>query len=674
MFRPLIWFAFLFLVAPFSHAQDKRPITFDDLWKVQRLGKPAISPDGKTVAVEVTAYDLDADTSSSNLWLLAADGSAQKQLTRSKGKNSSPVWSPDGKRIAFVSKRDGDVPQIHLIAIDGGEAKPLTHLPMAPTGLKWARDGKLYCIVSTWPDTVDDASYKMREANRKDAKSHAYVIDAAQFRVWDTWIADGKRPVVFQVDPVTGKHRNLFAKTHLHLPPVYGDATSYAVAPDGKEICFTAESVPDIGADFNEDLFTMPTDGSAKPANITPDNPGSDTSPAYSPDGTRIAYCRQTTKYFYADRTRIMMHDRTTKKSVEWTAGLDRSCGAPSWTPRNEGVIFEVEDAGYHRIEGSLGPDKLVAFTEKHNDTAPSLAADVKAVAFLRSTFEFPPQVWAFAPGSPPHRIDKFNDDLVKQWDLGPSKQVTYKGAGGDDVQMWVVYPPKFDPAKKYPALMFVHGGPHNGVPTDFHFRWNLHLFASKGYIVACPNFHGSSGFGRKFCDSITGDMATKPFEDVMKATDRLVAQPYVDKDRLAAIGASYGGYMMAWLNGHTDRYKTMVCHAGVYNWHSMMASDFVRSRERALGSLPWGDLANIDKQSPQRFAANFKTPTLVSHGEKDFRVPVTQGLEYYNTLRLKGVPSRLIYFPDENHWIQKPANAKLWTAEVFAWLEKYLK
>ena len=671
----------LFICVPLASAQEKRPLAFDDLWKVQRLGKPAMSPDGKWAAVEVTSYDLDADTSSSNLWLLATDGSVQKQLTRHKGKNSSPVWSPGGKQIAFVSKRDGDdVSQIYMIAPDGGEARPLTHLPTAPSGLKWGRDGKIYCIVSTWPDTPDDTAFKKREATRKDAKSQAHIIDAAQFRVWDTWIADGKRPVVFQVDPVSGAHRNLFAKTKLHLPPVYGDAASYDVSPDGKEICFTAESVKDIGADFNEDLFTMSIADPAKPGepvNITADNPGNDMNPAYSADGTKIAFCRQTTKFFYADRTRIMVHDRAAKSSVEWTPELDRSCGAPSWRPGG-GLVFEVEDAGTHRIYGSFGRNKEMAFvdkdSERKSDTAPTVARDVKAVAFLRSSFEHPAQVWAFSADVKRHRIDKFNDELTKLWDLTPAKEVIYKGADGDDVQMWLILPPKFDPAKKYPALMFVHGGPHNGIASDFSFRWNLQLFAAQGYVVACPNFHGSSGFGRKFTDSITGDMATKPFEDVMKATDWLESQPYVDRTRIAAIGASYGGYMMAWLNGHTDRFKTMVCHAGVYNWHSMMASDFVRSRERALGSLPWGDLANIDKQSPQRFAANFKTPTLVTHGERDFRVPVTQGFEYYNTLRLKGVPARLIWFPDENHWILKGSNSRLWTNEVFAWLEKHLK
>jgi dipeptidyl aminopeptidase/acylaminoacyl peptidase len=238
---------------------------------------------------------------------------------------------------------------------------------------------------------------------------------------------------------------------------------------------------------------------------------------------------------------------------------------------------------------------------------------------------------------------------------------------------MWIVYPPGFDAKKKWPLLQVVHGGPHNGITTDFHFRWNLHLLTSRGYVVSCINFPGSSGFGQKFTDSITGDMGTKPMIDVMKGTDWMEREPYIDKTRTTAAGASYGGYMMAWLNGHTDRFQAMVCHAGVYNWHSMMASDFVRARERPLGALPWGDMAKIDKQSPERYSASFKTPTLVTHGEKDFRVPVTQGLEYYSTLRIKGVPTRLVYFPDENHWIVRPQNSRLWHREVFAWLDRHV-
>jgi dipeptidyl aminopeptidase/acylaminoacyl peptidase len=327
------------------------------------------------------------------------------------------------------------------------------------------------------------------------------------------------------------------------------------------------------------------------------------------------------------------------------------------------------------QFERRLGEPEIYPVTSGSSDQAPAVTADGMELAFLRSSFDMPASVYVRSLRAlrEPMCIDHFNDALRAEWDLGKVDNITYKGADNADVQMWIVYPPKFDASKKWPLLMMIHGGPHNAITTDFHYRWNAHLFASKGYVVAIPNFHGSSGFGQKFTDSITGDMASKPFDDIMKATDFMEAKPYIDKTRTTAAGASYGGYMMAWINGHTDRYKALVCHAGVYNWHSMMASDFVRSRERPLGALPFGDQTKIDKQNPQRFAANFKTPTLVMHGEKDFRVPITQGMEYYNTLRIKGVPTRFVYFPDENHWVMKPQNSRLWHREFFAWLEKHV-
>jgi dipeptidyl aminopeptidase/acylaminoacyl peptidase len=282
--------------------------------------------------------------------------------------------------------------------------------------------------------------------------------------------------------------------------------------------------------------------------------------------------------------------------------------------------------------------------------------------------------VWSHRPSEgQPRPIDHFNDKLVDSWKLGKFESRTFKGAGDRDVQMWIFYPPNFDPAKKWPLVQVVHGGPHGAVTNDFSFRWNPQLWAAQGWVIGVVNFHGSSGFGQQFTDSITGDLGTMPMIDIMKATDWFIEQPWIDKNRIAAAGASYGGYMMAWLNGHTDRFRTLVCHAGVYNWHSMMASDFIRGRERSLGAPPWGDLTRIDKQNAQRFAANFKTPTLVLHGEKDYRVPITQGFEFYNTLKQKGVPTRLVYFPDENHWVLKQANSRLWHREVFGWLEKYI-
>jgi dipeptidyl aminopeptidase/acylaminoacyl peptidase len=638
---------------------------------------------------------MDENSSDSELWLFSTDGKTRRQLTTFKGTDSGPAWSPDSQTIAFVSKRAGDVAQIQLITPAGGEARQLSKLPMAPSGLKWAPDGKsIFCIVQTWLDTPDDESFKKRDESRKDDKVQAYIIDDALFRYWDAWIADGKRPVIFRVDAESGKHTNLFAGLKLFLPVTNNSAESYDISPDGKELCFTADSTNEIGTDFNLDLYAMPLGASKEPRNLTSDNLVADFNPVYAPDGKSIAFLRQTTKFFYADRVRIMilrapwMQNRDDRLPPLWeaTVGLDRSCATHHWLGGNDKLAFEAEDAGYHRLYTADLPRSLampitinsVTKIDADSNTSPASSADGSVTVFLKNSFDRPTQLWCREQklrSSIYHfrRLDQFNEELRDRWDLGDVSSIKYKGADDHDVQMWIVHPPNFDAAKKWPLLMIIHGGPHNGITTDFSFRWNLHLFASKGYVVACPNFHGSSGFGQKFTDSITGDMASKPFYDVMKATDYMVALPYIDKNRTAAAGASYGGYMMAWINGHTDRYKALVCHAGVYNWHSMTASDIVRSRERPLGATPWGDLSQIDKQTPQRFAANFKTPTLVMHGEKDYRVPVTQGFEYYNTLRIKGVPTRLVYFPDENHWILKPQNARLWHREFFAWVEKYI-
>lgn len=680
--RCLPLFALLALLgrAPVISGQPavlKHPLTVEELWMVKRVGAPSIAPDGKWCVVEVTTFDIDKDDSSSNLWLLATDGKQQKQLTDTTGKNAGPRWSPDGKWIAFTSKRGGDeAAQIYVIAAAGGEARRVSKLPMAVSHLKWSHDsGTVYCIAWTWPDTPDEASHRQKEKALKERKSKAVVIDDAVFRYWDHWISDGKRPTVFAVDVTSGKHKNLLAGTGKFLPPYEPSARDYDVSPDGKELCFVADSVKDIGTDVNLDLYTLALDGKAKPKNITADNVGQDASPVYSPDGKLIAFTRSTVKFFTTDCHLLTLHDRATDKNRVISSRLDRSCSNPRWLLDAKHIACEVEDRGFSkRVLFTVNFGQTLITTQPGiSERAFDAAGDEQAAVFLQSSFNRPPTVFTHSTFDHPIQIDHFNDTLVKSWDLGKVESVSIKGADDEDVQMWVVYPPNFDPKKKWPLIQVVHGGPHIGVTSDFSFRWNLQLWAAQGYVVGCVNFHGSSGFGKKFADSITGDMATKPMTDIMKATDWFEKQPWIDKKRIAAAGASYGGYMMAWLNGHTDRFKALVCHAGVFNYHSQMASDVVRGRERSLGAFPWQDIERVDKQSAQRFSKNFKTPTLVLHGEKDFRVPLTHGLEYYTTLRLKGVPTRLVYFPDENHWILRPQNSLVWHREVFGWLEKYI-
>jgi dipeptidyl aminopeptidase/acylaminoacyl peptidase len=661
-------------------AGKKHALTVEDMWRVKRLGPPALSPDGQWVAVEVTTYRMKENDSTSDIWLLAANGTTSRRLTTRSGKNSDPAWSPDGKQIAFVSRPDGENAQVFLIPPTGGQAKQLTKMPMSPFGLKWSADGKaIYCIARTWPDTPDDATYQKKEQALKDGKVKAYIIDAALYRVWNEWIADGRRPVVFAIDSGTGAHRNLFVGTKLHLPvlgpPDQLSPAHYDIAPDGGELCFTADSLGETGTDYNRDLYVLPLDKPDPPRNITADNPANDAYPAYSGDGRWIAYTRQTIKFFYADRQRLMLYDRQTGKRNEITAKFDRSCGAPKWSADSRRIYFEAQDKGQVRLFAvtPVGAD-VTPLTAGHTDHDPALSRDGTMLAFLRSSFGRPPAVHTTPTRAvSPRQIDSFNDALVATWNLGPVKEVYFKGADAEEVQMWIVHPPGFDAAKKWPLLQVVHGGPHGAMLNDFNFRYNLHLFASRGYVVASVNFHGSSSFGQRFTDSITGDIGAKPMTDVMKGTDTMEALPYIDKKRTAAFGASYGGYMMAWLNGHTDRFRALVCHAGVYNWQSMMASDYARNFEYQLGAFPWGQPGAVDKQSPNRFAGNFKTPTLVTHGERDYRVPVTQGLEFYNTLRLRGVPARLVYFPDEDHSILKPQNSVLWHREVFAWLDRYI-
>ncbi len=662
-----------------AFAADPRPMTVDDLWNIKRVGPPSISPDGKWCVVEVTTYDSDKDDSTSDLWLLSTDGKEQKQLTGGSGKNSGPKWSPDGKLIAFTSKRGTDeFPQVYVIAPTGGEARKLSDLPTAPSGLKWGADSKrVFCIGWTWPDSPDDADHKKREKELKEGKRKGVVIDAAVYRYWDKWLYDGKRPTVYAINATTGKHTNLLVGTDKHLSSNEPSANDYDVSPDGKELCFVAETAKDPGTDFNSDLYTLPTDaqGKARATNITTDNPASDTNPVYSPDGKSIAFLRQTTKYFYADKQRLMVLGKDGKPR-ELTADLDRSAQNPKWRD-DERIVVEAEDAGYVRFFGAhVGGE--APFTGPNEDGGSERSIDfatsAKIGVYVRTSFNEPPTVYAQGDALKGHvKLSFFNDDLTKQWKFHKVELNKFKGSDDAGVPMWIFYPPDFDEKKKWPLVQMIHGGPHNGIMSEFSFRWNPQLWAGRGYVVAVVNFHGSSGFGQKYADSITGDYATKPMTDILKATEWFEQQPWIDKDRMAAAGGSYGGYMVAYLNGQTDKFKAYVCHAGVYTYHGQMASDIVKGRERSLGAFPWADLEKVDKQTAQRFAANFKTPTIVLHGEKDYRVPITQGLEYYNTLRQKGVPTRLVYFPDENHWILKPQNSKLWHKEVFAWLDKYI-
>jgi dipeptidyl aminopeptidase/acylaminoacyl peptidase len=665
------------LLAAHAAAQTKRPMTAEDLWAAKRPGAPSLSPDGRWAAVSVVSYEMEKNSGASDIWLLATDPAAgpPRQLTTHPASDSAPAWSPDGKWIAFLSRREGDdQAQIYLISPAGGEPRRLTKVATGASGMKWLADSRRIAFISwVWPDLKTDEEQAKRQKERAESKVKAYILDTTNFRYWDRWVADGRVPHVFVADVETGQHRDLLAGTGLSLPRTEPGASSYDFSPDGAELALVTDLGPDPGYMPNSDVALLDV-GSGRWTNLTADNKSDDGSPRYSPDGKWLAYTRSLIPYA-PDRQRLMLYDRAAKTKRALAENWDRSVAEFVWAPDSQGFYFIAEDRARAPVwtlalAGGSEPKRLI---EGGTNASLGVSGDGKTLAFVRTTMAMPPAVFAAASsGAGARKIETFNDALAAQWDLGEVRDVNYKGWGGEAVQMWVVYPPGFDRAKKWPLLQVVHGGPHGAWMDQFHFRWNMHLFASRGYVVAAVNFHGSPGWGDAFTDSIHGRYGTKELEDVEKGTDFLIAEGYIDAERLAAAGGSYGGYMVAWMNGHTQRYKAYVCHAGVYDWVAQMASDFVRGRQRALGGFPWESPEKVLEQSAHTYAKNFKTPTLVVHGEIDYRVPLTQGLQYYTTLRMLDVPARLVYFPDENHWVLKPQNSRLWYREFFDWVGKY--
>lgn len=648
---------------------------------MQRVGAPSLSPDGRWAVAEVTRYDMEENSRTSDLWLFSTTGDSPRQLTTHPARNSAPQWSPDGHQIAFLSRREGDEQnQVYLISPDGGEARRLTRISTGASAIKWFADSQRLAFISwVWPDLATDAEQADRLKERREAKVQAFAIESTSFRYWDHWLADGRVPHLFAVEVGSGQYRDLLAGTGLSLVRNANEAdlsaSLYDIAPDGDEVALTVDLTPDPGFAPNADIVTLRL-GDMTWRNVTPDNPAHDANPRYSPDGRFLAYTRQSIPHFYADRQRLALYDRRDGSTRVLTEEWDRSAEPPLWSPDSRRLLFAAEEEGdvplwELDVELSGEPSALV---EGGANSCLDISRDGSTLAFLWSSMSVPAQLLAARPdGSEAFRIDHLNDDLVGEWDLGLVEDRVFAGWGGEPVQTWVIYPPDFDRSRRWPLLQIVHGGPHGAWLDQFHFRWNMQLFASRGYVVAAVNFHGSTGWGQAFCDANTGAYGTKELADVESATDLLIGEGYIDPERLAAAGGSFGGYMVAWMNGHTDRYRAYVCHAGVFDYVHQMASDAVRGRERALGAFPWDDPDRVLAQSAHSYAQHFRTPTLVIHGEQDFRVPVTQGFAYYTTLRMRGVPARLVYFPDENHWILKPQNSRLWHQEFFAWIERFV-
>jgi dipeptidyl aminopeptidase/acylaminoacyl peptidase len=667
----------LFLFSTLNAYSEKRPLSFEDFIRIKRINDPQLSPKGDLIAFVVTEMNLKKNESNSDIWVISTEGGEPWKLTSGLQTDSHPRWSPDGKKIAFISTRGGN-PQIWMIDTRGGEAYRLSTISTGASGVIWSPSGKHMAFSSSvFPDCPDDDCNKAKMEKREKSHVKAKIFDELLYRHWNAW-RDGKRSHVFVIPAEGGEARDVTPGDYDTPPISLGGHQDYVFSPDGEEICFVRNDDPELKMSLgtNNDLFMCPVTG-GDPVKITT-NQANDNSPHYSPDGKYIAYRAMARAGFEADKYSLILYERETEETKNLTDSLDRSVDEILWAPDYQSIFFTFEENGRNVLaRASLKEPTIERLLEGHTIGSVQISPDARTVYFLKQATHRPSEVYSYDLKE--KKLDQLTDmnaGLFSDIEMNAAEEFWFDGAGGDKVHGFLVKPPFFDPSTKYPLVMLIHGGPQGAWADNFHYRWNAQMFASPGYVVAMVNFHGSSGYGQDFTDSITGDWGGKPFEDIMLSLDYLFSNyGFIDFRNIGAAGASYGGYMIDWIEGHTDRFDCLISHAGVYDLRSMHgATEELWFPEWEFGGPPWENPEMYEKWSPSFYAQNFRTPCLVIHGQLDFRVPVAQGFQFFTALQRMEVPSKMIYFPDECHFVQKPQNAQLWWKSVFGWLAKYLK
>jgi dipeptidyl aminopeptidase/acylaminoacyl peptidase len=722
-------------------AQAKHPFTFDDMMKLKRVGEPEVSPDGKWVIFSVVDVDLAANTKTPHIWIVPTAGGQEREIIADQDADR-PRWAPDGRHFAFLSSKekgsqvwiaefnylDGTVTGVHR----------LTSIATEASGELWSPDGKDILFTSDVYPECDGAAAAEEECNAKklkeaeQSKVKAQIFTHLLYRHWNAY-KEGKRSHIFVVSrempptvhepdaaPVDTLPRDLTPGDY--DAPVFslGGQDDYAFSPDGQEICYASNHDKNPAASTNNDLWIVPVSVGAgdspaqvlaKTKNITADNPASDSTPLYSPDGRYIAYRAQKRPGYESDRLDLMLYDRKAGERKNLTGIFDRWAGTFVWAPDSSKLYFTQERNGKNPIfEIAVAGGEFMPVVDAFSDDL-FVSPGGKKVFFTEMSLSRPNEIFvatlaaspadlprsdispgsqsgcASSPGEPRLCFDvrplsHLNDRVLSHVDMSPLEPFWFTGAHDDKVEGFLVKPPNFDADKKYPVKFLIHGGPEGAWGDDWSYRWNPELFAaptsatSSGYVVIMINFHGSTGYGQKFIDAINGDWGGAPFEDLMKGLDYAEEHyPFIDKTRECALGASYGGYAINWILGHTDRFKCLVSHDGMFNAESAWGStEELWFNTWEFKGTPYDNRASYQKWSPHQYAKNFKTPTLVIHSQRDYRLDVSEGFQLFTTLQMEGVPSKMLYFPDEGHWVLKPQNSRLWFETVNAWVDQWTK
>ena len=672
-FRPAAVAMVTALVAPTGRLpaqQTRQPLGIDQYITMPVVSDPRLSPDGTLVAFTVSTPSLEENRTATKVWLADIATGDSWQATAGQGSDRAPRWSPDGKSLGFITTRDG-TPQIWRIPIRGGEAVRVTRVSQGVNDFLWSPDGRSMYF---WTDvTSGDSSEASRRAN--PWPTEARIFTDLFYRHWNEWRL-GVRSHLFRVDTATSAALDI-TPFDRDIPPLALGGRDVAVSPVGTEVAIVYNPDSVLATSTNNDIFVMGPDGSTRQA-ITATK-GNDHSPHYSPDARYIAYLSMATPGFESDRQQLMVYERATGRRLPITPRWNLSIIDFQWSTDARSVFAEVEERGGHaiyRIEIPSG--RTTRLVSGGTNSAPQTSARGDVLVFLHSTADHPPEIWAAAvDGRNPHPVTHVTDRAIADLDLPAPESFGFLGARGDSVFGWIIKPPDFSPLRRYPVLYLIHGGPQSAWLDQWHSRWNYAMFAARGYVVVAVNFHGSTGYGQEFTNSISRNWGGLPFDDLMKGLDVVSNLAYTDSTRIGAAGASYGGYMIYWMAGHTNRFRALVAHDGVFNPLSMQGS----TEEQWFPLWEFGGSAQVptaralmEKWSPANYVANWTTPMLVVHSQNDFRVDLSEGLQAFTALRLKGIPGKFLYFPDEDHWVTRPRNRRLWWGTVLDWFDQYLK